>query len=194
MRRRHKHEYKDESTMFRMVMDNFKSSKIYRGAGSGKVNISTRSKGEQDITTKQEEPVVVSDLPSGWSRRRVKMGTEERVEVVTSKGLRITSQAALDIYTRLQQMPNLRLDWQDMVVFSKGTRFEPDDPVVLEILSDREKDKDTCRNLLRTPPTDSEAPSPGPSIWVRKEIFKSEVLLYNSNIIVSSVNFDFESQ
>ena len=41
---------------------------------------------------------------------------------------------------------------------------------------------------------DSEAPSPAPSIWVRKEIFKSEALLYNSNIIVSSVNFDFESQ
>ena len=111
MRRRHKHEYKDESTMFRMVMDNFKSSKIYRGA-SGKVNISTRSNGKQDITFKQEEePVVVSDLPSGWRRQRVKMGTEERVEIVTSKGLRITSQAALDIYTRLQKMPNLRLDW-----------------------------------------------------------------------------------
>ena len=29
---------------------------------------------------------------------------------------------------------------------------------------------------------------------MRKEIFKSEVLHYNSNIIVSSVNFDFESQ
>ena len=190
MWRRHKHEFKDESTMFRMVMDNLKSSKIYRGA-SGQVNISTRSNGEQDITFKQEEPMVVSDLPSGWNRQRVKMGSEERVEVVTSKGVRITSQAALDIHTRLQKMPNLRLDWQDMVVFSKGTRFEPDDPVVLEILSDREKDKDTCRNLLRTPPTDSEAPSPGPSIWVRKEIFKSEVLHYNSNIIVSSVNFDF---
>ena len=190
MRRRHKHEYKDESTMFRMVMDNFKSSKIYRGA-SGKVNISTRSNGEQDITFKQEEPMVVSDLPSGWNRQRVKMGSEERVEVVTSKGLRISSQAALDIHTRLQKMPNLRLDWKDMMVFSKGTRFEPDDPVVLEILSDREKDKNTCRNLPRTPHI--EAPSPAPSIWVRKEIFKSEVLHYNSNIIVSSVNFDFES-
>ena len=152
MRRRHKHEYKDESTMFRMVMDNFKSSKIYRGA-SGKVNISTRSNGKQDITFKQEEePVVVSDLPSGWRRQRVKMGTEERVEIVTSKGLRITSQAALDIYTRLQKMPNLRLDWQDMVVFSKGTRFEPDVPVVLEIVSDRqEKERNVCRNLPKTP-------------------------------------------
>jgi len=153
MRRRHKQEYKDESTMFRMVMDNFKSSKIYRGAGSGKVNISTRSKGEQDITSKQEEePLVVSDLPSGWRRRRVKIGTEERVEVVTSKGLRITSQAALNIYTRLQKMPNLRLDWQEMVVFSKGTRFEPEDPFVLEIVSDRqEKDRNACRNLPKTP-------------------------------------------
>ena len=41
---------------------------------------------------------------------------------------------------------------------------------------------------------DGEALPPAPSIWVRKEIFKSEVLHYNSNIIVSSVNFDFESQ
>ena len=39
---------------------------------------------------------------------------------------------------------------------------------------------------------DGEAPRPAPSIWLRKEIFKSEVLRYNS--IVSSVNFDFESQ
>merc|ERR1719495_2985714 len=39
---------------------------------------------------------------------------------------------------------------------------------------------------------DVEAPRPAPSIWLRKEIFKSEVLRYNS--IVSSVNFDFESQ
>jgi len=146
MRRRPRQKYKDESTMFRMVMDNFKSSKIYRGAGSGKVNISTRSTGEQE-----REPVVVSDLPSSWRRQRVKMGTEERVEIVTSKGLRITSQAALDIYTRLQKMPNLRLDWQDMLVFSKGTRFEPDDPVVLEIVSDRqEKERNACRNFTKT--------------------------------------------
>ena len=41
---------------------------------------------------------------------------------------------------------------------------------------------------------DGEALPPAPSIWVRKEIFKSEVLHYNSNIIVSSVNFDFELQ
>merc|ERR1719495_2361236 len=34
---------------------------------------------------------------------------------------------------------------------------------------------------------DGEAPPPAPSIWVRKEIFKPEVLHYNSNIIVSSV-------
>merc|ERR1719447_1973089 len=39
---------------------------------------------------------------------------------------------------------------------------------------------------------DCEAPRPAPSIWLRKEIFKSEILRYNS--IVSSVNFDFESQ
>ena len=39
---------------------------------------------------------------------------------------------------------------------------------------------------------DGEALPPAPSIWMRKEIFKSEVLRYNS--IVSSVNFDFESQ
>merc|ERR1719282_734796 len=41
---------------------------------------------------------------------------------------------------------------------------------------------------------DGEAPPPAPSIWVRKEIFKPEVLHYNSNIIVSSVNLDFEPQ
>ena len=39
-----------------------------------------------------------------------------------------------------------------------------------------------------------EAPPPAPSIWVRKEIFKPEVLHYNNNIIVSSVNLDFEPQ
>merc|ERR1719447_2509877 len=38
---------------------------------------------------------------------------------------------------------------------------------------------------------DGEAPPPAPSIWVRKEIFKPEVLHFNSNIIVSSVNLDF---
>merc|ERR1719447_855873 len=41
---------------------------------------------------------------------------------------------------------------------------------------------------------DGEAPPPAPSIWVRKEIFKPEVLHYNNNIIVSSVNLDFEPQ
>ena len=41
---------------------------------------------------------------------------------------------------------------------------------------------------------DGEAPPPAPSIWVRKDIFKSDVLHYNSNLIVSSGNFDFESQ
>ena len=41
---------------------------------------------------------------------------------------------------------------------------------------------------------DGEAPRPAPSIWLRKEIFKPEVLHYNNNIIVSSVNLDFEPQ
>merc|ERR1719447_1895490 len=41
---------------------------------------------------------------------------------------------------------------------------------------------------------DGEAPPSAPSIWVRKEIFKPEVLHYNNNIIVSSVNLDFEPQ
>merc|ERR1719447_236104 len=41
---------------------------------------------------------------------------------------------------------------------------------------------------------DGEAPPPAPSIWVRKEIFKPEVLHYNSNIILSPVNLDFEPQ
>ena len=41
---------------------------------------------------------------------------------------------------------------------------------------------------------DGEAPPPAPSIWGRKEIFKPEVLHYNNNIIVSSVNLDFEPQ
>jgi len=41
---------------------------------------------------------------------------------------------------------------------------------------------------------DGEAHPPAPRIWARKEIFKPEVLHYNKNIIVSSVNLDLEPQ
>ena len=127
---------KDESTMFRLVMDNFKSTKIFKGASE---RITTPSRGtvlvtkSRNISAEQNvEEIIVSDLPEGWRRERIKMGKNERVEVVTSRGLRITSQAAMDIHTKLHRMPDLRLDWQEMVVLPKGARYEPDDPVVLE--------------------------------------------------------------
>ena len=138
MSKKRKLEGKDESTMFRLVMDNFKSPKMYRGASE---RVTTPSRGNVPFTKcriisseEHVEDIVVSDLPEGWRRERIKMGKNERVEVVTSRGLRITSQAAMDIHTKLHQMPDLRLDWQEMVVLPKGARFEPDDPVVLEMV------------------------------------------------------------
>ena len=132
---------KDESTMFRLVMDNFKSGKIY---SEGSKYVRTTSASDQcklpvtrcrNISLEDQlEGSIVSDLPEGWRRERVKMGKNEKVEVITSGGLRITSQAAMDIHTRLHQMPDLRLDWQDMVVLPRGVRFELEDPVVLEIV------------------------------------------------------------
>ena len=126
---------KHESTMFRLVMDNFKSPKIYRGASE---RVTTPSRGNIPIIKFRKissgQHAIVSDLPEGWRRERIKMGKNERIEVITSQGLRITSQAAMDIHTKLHKMPDLRLDWQEMVVLPKGARFDPDDPVVLEMV------------------------------------------------------------
>ena len=141
MTKKRKLDGKDESTMFRLVMDNFKSGKIY---SEGSKYVRTTSASDQcnlpvtrcrNISVEDQlEGGIVSDLPEGWRRERVKMGKNEKVEVITSGGLRITSQAAMDIHTRLHQMPDLRLDWQDMVVLPRGVRFELEDPVVLEIV------------------------------------------------------------
>ena len=65
--------------------------------------------------------------------------------------------------------------------------------MVDRLLSDRKLNPDKAEENTDQH-IDSEAPSPAPSIWVRKEIFKSEVFHHNSNIIVSSVNIDSESQ
>ena len=65
--------------------------------------------------------------------------------------------------------------------------------MVDRLSSDRKLNPDTAEKNTDQH-IDGEAPSPAPSISVRKEIFKSEVLLYISNIIISSVNFDSESQ
>ena len=130
MSKKRKLEGKDGSTMFRLVMDNFKSPKMYRGASE---RVTTPSRGNGPVTKcriisseEHVEDIIVSDLPEGWRRERIKMGKNERVEVVTSRGLRITSQAAMDIHTKLHQMPDLRLDWQEMVVLPKGARFAPE--------------------------------------------------------------------
>jgi len=90
-------------------------------------------------------------------------------------------------------------------------RHQPEtfhDHVVERLLSDRKLNPDEAEENtdqymdgedwlsqgFQTHVFDGEAPPPAPSIWVRKEIFKPEVLHYNNNIIVSSVNLDFEPQ
>ena len=148
MNKKRKLDGKDDPTMFRLVMDNFKRAKIYRNASECVSTSSSRNipaTKSRNISSEQHvEDIIVSDLPEGWRREKVKMGKTERFEVITSQGLRITSQAAMDIHTKLHQMPNLRLDWQEMVVLPSGARFEPDDPVVLEMVP---VDKKAIRNL-----------------------------------------------
>ena len=124
MNKKRKLDGKDDPTMFRLVMDNFKRAKIYRNASECVSTSSSRNipaTKSRNISSEQHvEDIIVSDLPEGWRREKVKMGKTERFEVITSQGLRITSQAAMDIHTKLHQMPNLRLDWQEMVVLPSG--------------------------------------------------------------------------
>merc|ERR1719167_1284820 len=79
-----------------------------------------------------------------------------------------------------------------------GERLSSDrklDPDEAEENTDQYMDgEDWLSQGFQTHVFDGEAPPPAPSIWVRKEIFKPEVLHYNSNIIVTSVNPDFEPQ
>jgi len=123
-----------EDQLFRKVMDNFKPKKTkLREAMSQTLIISEDAETMENVDTRSIEGGVVSDLPEGW--RRVRRGG--RVVVVTDTGVRLTSQAAVDMSTRLLGIPAIRLHWQDMVVLPRGARFDQD-PIVID--SDTDED------------------------------------------------------
>ena len=66
--------------------------------------------------------------------------------------------------------------------------------MVERLTSDRKLNPDKAEENTDHEHIDGEEHPPAPSIWARKKIFKPEVHHYNSNIIISSMNFDFELQ
>ena len=142
-----------DEDLFRKVMDNFKSKRDRKQTVKGLEYVQERLKNnarpnvqKQEQQNKQEQhkkqkqervkkhkrhkqdkvkdpdgSFTVSDLPPGWSRTT---SAQQQTVLQTPRGSNLSSQASVDIYTKMWGLPPLWLEWEEMEVLPRGTRFQ----------------------------------------------------------------------